>query len=481
MPSVHRFRPYLAVCALLMGLSALANDAAARVHLLQADGAGDFPTIQAAVDAAIGGEVIALRAGVYAGPGNRDIDLAGKAVTITGLGPDPAVIDCENLGRGFLCDSGEGPGTILHGLKIVHAGSGVVCNNGSPTLISCVIESCTDGVEINDANPKLVDCTIRANSHSGVRTGFASQGELIACRLNANQGSGIDGNYLEIDIVGGEIRGNSGGIRAYNNAFFWMAGTLVAGNRSAGTGGGIYCSEGVFSIRSSTISGNSAQNGGGLSVDEDADLHIMDSILWGNCADDQGDEAYLPSLAFPLTFDCSDVNVSGIHGTEYVLSGTCITADPRLCDPEECGHAPTLEGRYGLARNSPCVPEASPCGRLIGARGVDCPIQSAVDPDPPRLQEEPAVPSEISGASEIGGGVLATEVVEAIAGQPLRVDIYDARGALCRTLFDGRAAGRETFSWDGRYATGLRAPGGIYFMRVTCAGAETVRRLVVVR
>lgn len=96
----------------------------ADTYTLHPNGSGDFPTIQAALDAVVDGDVIELSPGVYLGDGNRDIDFLGRAVTIRSQGDDPAscVIDCqgslEEPHRGFNFDEGEGPDAVLQGITI---------------------------------------------------------------------------------------------------------------------------------------------------------------------------------------------------------------------------------------------------------------------------------------------------------------------------------------------------------------------------
>ena len=51
------------------------------------DGSGDYMTIQAAIDAAVAGDVIVLAEAVYRGQGNCNLDTGGKAVTIRSVDP----------------------------------------------------------------------------------------------------------------------------------------------------------------------------------------------------------------------------------------------------------------------------------------------------------------------------------------------------------------------------------------------------------
>jgi len=71
--------------------------AAARIWLVNPDGTGDAPTIQAAVDSLSSGDEIILADGVYTGAGNRDVYNSEKLFAIKSLSGDPAacVIDCQ--------------------------------------------------------------------------------------------------------------------------------------------------------------------------------------------------------------------------------------------------------------------------------------------------------------------------------------------------------------------------------------------------
>jgi FlgD Ig-like domain len=64
----------------------------------------------------------------------------------------------------------------------------------------------------------------------------------------------------------------------------------------------------------------------------------------------------------------------------------------------------------------------------------------------------------------------------------VRLDIFDVRGRLVRTLVDGvRPAGRSTILWNGRTATGEPLPSGVYFSRLTAGEYHQSRKLVLMR
>ncbi len=134
----------------------LAGTAGAAVLNVKADGTGDYATIQAAVNAAAAGDVVLLQPGTYTGVGNRDVDFAGKAITIQGMDPDDpgvidaTVIDCQNAGRGFLLVTGETGASVLQGLTVVNGyadadGGGITCRATSPTIRKCRIRNCSAG------------------------------------------------------------------------------------------------------------------------------------------------------------------------------------------------------------------------------------------------------------------------------------------------------------------------------------------------
>ncbi len=99
---------------------------------LSPDGSGDYPTIQAAVDAVGTGMAIELLDGTYSGEGNHNVSFQGKAITIRSCSDDPllCVVDCAEDGdppvpqRGFFFWDHEGLDAKLRGLKIRNARAG---------------------------------------------------------------------------------------------------------------------------------------------------------------------------------------------------------------------------------------------------------------------------------------------------------------------------------------------------------------------
>jgi len=140
---IHAF---LLLAIALLALGPLPSRAS--VYVIRPDGSGDYPTIQAAIDATVDGDVIELTDGTFRGDGNRDIDYLGKAITVrsqSGSG-ESCAIDCGGYPghdhRGFEFHSGEGPGSVLQAVTISHGrieyGGGIRCEGSSPRLIGCI-------------------------------------------------------------------------------------------------------------------------------------------------------------------------------------------------------------------------------------------------------------------------------------------------------------------------------------------------------
>jgi len=163
--------------------------ASADTIYVKADGTGDYPTIQAAIDAAIDGDEVIAAQGTYTGEGNRDISFAGKRITVRSISPgDPnvvatTIIDCEGLGRGFIFNNEEANESILDGFTITNGyamwrGGGIYILDSGPKISSCIIsknesfDAPGGGVYCEGGSPEISDCTISENSAEHIGGGI---------------------------------------------------------------------------------------------------------------------------------------------------------------------------------------------------------------------------------------------------------------------------------------------------------------------
>ncbi len=236
----------------------------------------DYPTIQAAIDACVHGDIVTVAPGVYDGEGNRDIDFKGKAVALNSEGgPQTCVIDCGGLyphdpvgsqktyHRGFYFHSGEGPNSVLQGFTIrngyvLEQGGGILCLGSSPCINGCIIENNLGGngggIGCVDSNSVIKNCVIRAN------IAVSSGGGVSIYNQRST-------SYISTTLV--------------NNC-------TISGNRAAKYGGGISC-RGNFELVNCTIAGNQmgegSRGGGGAFGPAHGDKGCLrNCILWENQA-----------------------------------------------------------------------------------------------------------------------------------------------------------------------------------------------------
>jgi len=322
-------------------------------YLVHPDGTGDHPTIQAAVNASADGDTISLADGTYKGDGNRDIDFKGKAIIVRSQSGNPGscVIDCAgdslNQHRGFIFQSGEGPGSVLQDLTItggVRASGGAVAISGegaSPVIRGCRFIgnsaiapdfgwggalSCYTFGEPASSRPMLINCYFASNE--------AAIGGAICCVKGL-------ASFSECTFVS-------------NAADMWAS--------AVACGGGC-----TTTLTSCTFVGNVADEVSACVVgcSDGAATELVNCLLALN-----GSNAASCDPMWPCSMVLNCCNVFGNAGGDWVgciedqlgQNGN-ISTDPLFCDPEN--------GDFRLQPGSPCSPDSSECG-LIGAWGVGC-------------------------------------------------------------------------------------------------------------
>jgi hypothetical protein len=99
---------------------------------------------------------------------------------------------------------------------------------------------------------------------------------------------------------------------------------------------------------------------------------------------------------------------------------------------------------------------------------------TAVAATTPRFSVREAVPNPSSGESSVEYDLAAPGHVE--------ISVYDVAGHRVREIESGvRGAGPHVARWDGREDSGVSAPSGVYFFRLTDASEVLTARLVRVR
>ncbi|MBU0618046.1 MAG: hypothetical protein KKI02_10040, partial [Planctomycetes bacterium] len=355
---------------------------------------GDYPTIQAAIDASVDGEVVLVADGTYVGEGNKNLDFGGKAITVRSEnGPENCIIDCENDEDGFRFHSGETSDAIVDGFTIRNGDTGITCSNSSPMILNCRITGCTGaGVGCGDGSPTIINCGISGNAYGGIRAwddvtiagctisgNTAGWGGGIMCgqgstwisdcvitgNTASNFGAGVGSEGGDVTITNCTISGNTCTASSVGGAgIVCLYGSVVitnctiSGNSSISHGGGLYWYRNNPIISNCTITHNSAgEEGGGVACGFASAATLANCIVWDNSAELGPQIAVLGGDSAELSV-CYN-NVAGGEEAAYVPDGTLvwgpgnIDADPLFVDPNDAD--------YHLSTGSPCIDAGSNC------------------------------------------------------------------------------------------------------------------------
>jgi len=296
-------------------------------------GSADYRTIQAAIDASVNGDTVLVAPGTYTGDANRDIDFAGKTITVRSeTGPASCIIQCggrralhvnggrtpvveAEYHRGFYLHSHEDANSVIQGFTITqgyvgpYSGGAVYCEDSSPIVKDCIIVGNVarsgGGIAAFGSNIQVKNCLIEENAASW--TEYYDRGGGMA--------------------LGGESQ---------------VLNCLIVGNTASGHGGGIYCS-GSHQFINCTVSGNRTGDhgqGGGISLGlYDSDVsHLSNSIVWGNRAASVGNDvefdgaAMLVEMRLHVSHSLMGTTPADIYDPHTRVSGEWLMTDPLFAD-----------------------------------------------------------------------------------------------------------------------------------------------------
>lgn len=181
---------------------------------------GDYPTIQAGINAAVDGDTVMVANGTYTGTGNKNLDFGGKAILVTSEnGAESCVIDCQNSGRAFWFHYGETSSSVVSGFTMKNGsnggiflyncspiirhciikdnnGRGISCSVAAPTITHCVFDdnygSQGGGIYLSTSNATIRNCTFYGNdaNKGGAVYCYNSSPEISSCIISWNTVSG---------------------------------------------------------------------------------------------------------------------------------------------------------------------------------------------------------------------------------------------------------------------------------------------------
>jgi len=240
-------------------------------------GSGRYENIQQAIDNANEGDVIVVTLGTHTGPGNRDIDFDGKAITVRSIEPNEpgvvaeTIIDCQGSAsephRGFYFRHQESTNSLVNGLTITNGGGayegGAIycCAGSSPRIENCILthNSAIDhGGAIacrNGCNAVIANCLIASNAC--LPRGY---GGGIYCIKS----SPVISNCIIIYNTATGSSRHGGGICCWDDSDAIVSNCFVAGNTAGHRGGGLYAYWSSPTFINCTVVGNYALEGGGV-------------------------------------------------------------------------------------------------------------------------------------------------------------------------------------------------------------------------
>jgi len=306
------------------------------------DGTGDYPTIQAAIYAAVNGDEVVAEPGTYTGQGNRDIDFLGRAITVRSTDPnDPnivaaTIIDCNGSSsdkhRGFYFHNGEDANSILNGFTITNgyhwSGGAIYCYKSGPTIKSCIINrNISEGDDedggggvgcFGEPGPTITGCIISENSAISHHSGDGHGGGIL-CR-------GCSPTITDCTIIGNSANASGGGI--YIGRLGLAAANTTINNciitaNNARTGGGIniqWSEPFIHFIANCIITANKADYGGGVSCAVSSPT-ITNCTISGNSAIEQGGAICFIYHSVSMIMNCTISGNSSRHGGAFFCYG----------------------------------------------------------------------------------------------------------------------------------------------------------------
>lgn len=272
----------LSVILALLALAAVPYGEAA-IYLVRPDGTGDFPTIQAAINASVNGDEILLADGVFSGPGNRDMSYGGRAITIRSQTGNAVacIIDLTDPFAGHRAFQfySEGSNSILRNVTIrdglSSSGGAVYMVNASPTFSQCY----------------FVNCSVSGNGGAAYVYGGSpvfSYCYFEYCEASEGGGAYVANTPIEVTFYGGGFLDNDAdsgaGLMVGPGGDVLMGNCTFMRNVATVTGGGIY-SRGPADLRLEEVSIEycDAPTGGAIFIDNTS-MTLRRSWVLGNGA-----------------------------------------------------------------------------------------------------------------------------------------------------------------------------------------------------
>jgi len=329
----------------------------ARIITVDANGTGDYPTIQAAIDDANNGDTVEIQPGTYTGPGNGDINFKGKTITVRSTDPnDPNIVagtlifGAGRIFYAFRFFTEEDPNTVLDGLTIRTVARWghrtIECYGASPTIRNCTFDFGSGPIYCTDASPIIEGCAFI----SCLGAIYCDSGSPTIERCTFTSCSGSYGGTIYCTNASPTIKDciiSSSSAEDWGGAIYCEKGSnLIIDNcvfnaNSAQIGGAIYFLESTSQISRCTFRDNSATefSAGAVRINESA-VTITDSIFEKNTAQSGGGAINCsdgPELILNNCFfaQCSAPIGGAVAGSATITITNCVFLDNLASETEQ--------------------------------------------------------------------------------------------------------------------------------------------------
>lgn len=252
--------------------------ASARALLVPAE----YPTIQAAVDAAESGDEVRVAAGTY----RESIVWVGKAIALIGAGPGATIVDPASEGRCLTVLGGPSPGRV----------EGLTCQHGRARAADGITDG--GGMWVQGGRLTVANVVLQENLADRDGGGLWIEGADVTV---------LDSSFLANEAASGTSGGRGGGLGVTHGGHLTVVGSTFVDNFANPQGGGITLLEGSrATVLDCRFLGNFGRSGGGIWADGGS-LEISRSVFQSNTSDFSG--AALGAVNSDVT--AADVTVEG--------------------------------------------------------------------------------------------------------------------------------------------------------------------------
>jgi len=398
---------------------------------------GDYPTIADALAAATFADEVRVAAGVYVEP---ELILPPLVHLVgAGLGPDGTRIHPAGAHRLITTSDGNLVADLSLQGGAAPQGGGLVIGGEEVTVRDVLISGC------------------QANLGGGI---FIDDAHAVLERVH---------------VIGCVAQTAGGGLYAFNTEPIAIHDSVLHDNRAGAYGGAWYAARSQLTLNGCTVLDNQAGWGCEGAAFHGGPTTVASTLSVGNIPPAVGGIEFIvvTDLAGRLGHACSlrwEPGWDGYLADQLADPGAGnLAADPLLC--REPGG---LLEFYGVAGDSPALPQNNPgCGQ-IGAFGQGCTATPVTDTPAAACALHAAAPNPFNPS---------TTIRYEVAGRgPVHLAIYALNGRRVATLVDEtRAAGRHAVTWAGRDDHGRTVASGVYLCRLRADGRTAAMRLTLVK